>query len=141
MKRFFLLILCILPSLLFACSDKTQQETMISVKAGGKEFEAELYDNEASTALLEILPLTIEMRELNGNEKYYYLSNDLKTDPSVPDDGIHCGDIMLFGSDCLVIFYEDFTTNYSYTPIGRIINSEGLKEALGASSIVVAFLK
>ena len=46
---------------------------------------------------------------------------------------------MLYGNSCVVVFYETFTTSYSYTPIGRIDNADGLKAALGSGSVVVEF--
>ena len=69
------------------------------------------------------------MTELNGNEKYFYLDDALPTDASRPD-GIRAGDLMLYGSECIVLFYESFSTAYSYTPIGRVQNPEGLTEAV-----------
>ena len=76
------------------------------------------------------------MNELNGNEKYVYLSSPLPTSPNVPKI-IEKGDVMLFGDDCIVIFYESFKTNYSYTKIGSIENLPDL----GSSSIEVKFTK
>ena len=35
---------------------------------------------------------------------------------------IQKGDVMLFGSDCLVIFYDSFETEFRYTKIGHIDN-------------------
>lgn len=55
---------------------------------------------------------------------------------SVPSK-INAGDIMLYGNDCMVFFYESFQTSYSYTPIGKITNSTGFKEAVGKGSIKV----
>lgn len=72
--------------------------------------------------------------ELNGNEKYYYLT----TDSNVPDM-IHTGDILLFGSSCIVLFYEDFSTSYSYTPIAHIEDINGLKSALGSGNVTIIF--
>ena len=46
---------------------------------------------------------------------------------------------MLYGSDCLVLFYENFSTSYNYTKLGYIENSEDLKEALGNRDINVIF--
>lgn len=37
---------------------------------------------------------------------------------------------MLWGNNCLVLFYEDFTTSYSYTRIGKIVDVDGLISAL-----------
>ncbi|MDE6030223.1 MAG: hypothetical protein K2G32_01195 [Oscillospiraceae bacterium] len=106
--------------------------------AGGRTFAASLYDSETAEAFKALLPLTLDMSELNGNEKYYYLPDSLPTASSVPSE-IHGGDIMLYGNSCLVLFYEGFSTSYSYTPIGRIDDPDGLASALGSGSIRVAF--
>ncbi len=76
-------------------------------------------DNETAAALLKLLPLDLNMRELNGNEKYANLDASLPT-ASYHPDRIEAGDVMLFGNNCLVIFYKSFATTYSYTRIGRI---------------------
>lgn len=117
-------------------------ETMISVaiQAGGKEFSAALQDNESTQAFLAQLPMTITMNELNGNEKYYYLPSSLPTD-SRSVGTIHTGDLMLFGSDCLVLFYEDFDTSYRYTRLGSVSDTAGLSEALGGGDVQVTFQK
>lgn len=112
--------------------------TEMRIIVGEAAFSAELYDNEAAQTLAEMLPLTLDMRELNGNEKYYYLGETLPGESSVPDE-IHTGDLMLYGSDCLVLFYKDFSTIYSYTPLGRIGNPEGLAAALGGGNVHVIF--
>ena len=44
---------------------------------------------------------------------------------------------MLFGSDCLVLFYESFSTSYSYTPLGAVENPQGLADALSSGSAQV----
>lgn len=46
---------------------------------------------------------------------------------------------MLYGSECVVLFYESFSTSYTYTPIGHVQNPAGLAEALGGSSVTVSF--
>lgn len=117
-----------------------EENTVLSIEiiVGDKTFTATLYDNETVRALLEQLPMTINMNELNGNEKYYYLSDSLPTDSSIPS-GIHAGDLMLYGNDCLVLFYESFSTSYSYTPLGYIDDPAGLAAALGAGSVEITF--
>ena len=37
---------------------------------------------------------------------------------------------MLYGSDCIVIFYKDFETSYKYTKLGYIEDKEKLSEIL-----------
>jgi hypothetical protein len=78
------------------------------------------------------------MKELNDNEKYYYFNHNFTVDSSVPDM-IHAGDIMLYGQNCLVLFYDTFETTYAYTRIGAINDPTGLAEALGAGQATVTF--
>lgn len=112
------------------------QELIISV--GGQQFKAILYDNETAQEFMKRLPMTLNMEELHGNEKYYYLEEGLPT--NVENIGrIQTGDIMLFGSDCLVLFYDDFSTSYSYTRIGHIEDEGVLADVLGNGSVEMVF--
>lgn len=52
---------------------------------------------------------------------------------------IHAGDLMLYSNDCIVLFYKDFSTSYSYTPLGRITDTTGLENAVGKSSVRITF--
>lgn len=108
----------------------------IRITIGGKSFAATLEDNKAGNAFAARLPLTITMSEMNGNEKYYYLSDHLPTDSYRPGT-IRNGDLMLYGSDCFVIFYETFASSYSYTRLGKIVDPEGLAAILGSGSVTV----
>lgn len=119
-------------------TDKEENDLNITITVNGRAFSATLYDNETAKAFKERLPLTLDMSELNGNEKYYYLPDSLPRNSSRPS-AINAGDIMLYGSDCIVIFYESFSTSYSYTPIGKIEDPDGLAAALGSGSVQVAF--
>lgn len=110
----------------------------MEIVVGDKIFSATLYDNEAAKGFREQLPMTVNMNELNGNEKYYYLPGSLPTNSGRPS-GIHTGDLMLYGNNCLVLFYESFSTSYSYTPLGCVDNPEGLAAALGSGSVQVTF--
>lgn len=116
-----------------------EDETMrIEITVGTQTFTAELYENETARAFAALLPLELDMTELNGNEKYFYLDSTLPTDAFRPE-GIHAGDLMLYGSGCIVLFYESFSTSYSYTPIGRVQDPEGLAAALGSGNVTVSF--
>ena len=113
----------------------SMSDTLI-IKVGGKEFTATLLDNPTATAFKAMLPLTINMTDLNRNEKYYRLSESLPTNASNPST-INSGDLMLWGSNTVVIFYETFSTSYSYTKLGKINNPTGLSGALGSGDAIV----
>lgn len=110
----------------------------IQIKVGNKAFTATLEDNATSKAFKARLPMTIQMTELNGNEKYFRLSVNLPTNPSNPGK-IQTGDLMVYGHNTLVLFYETFPTSYSYTRLGRINDTAGLAAALGSGNVTVAF--
>ena len=100
------------------------------------EYTINLENNETVKRFINMLPQELEMQELNGNEKYVYLDYSLPTNPVNPKH-ISAGDVMLFGDNCLVIFYESFDTNYSYTRMGHI---DDLPD-LGSDGIFVKFMK
>lgn len=52
---------------------------------------------------------------------------------------IHAGDLMLYGNNCVVLFYETFNSSYSYTRIGAIDDPSGLAAALGSGNVSVRF--
>lgn len=102
-------------------------------------FELNLEDNASCKALIEMLPLDLDLTELNGNEQYGILPKALPTQSFRPQT-IHKGDVLLFGRDTLVIFYKSFETPYSYTRLGRIDDPKNL-EVLLKGQVVSANLK
>lgn len=118
--------------------DREDNMIDINLKINGKDFSAKLYDNEATRRLRENFPVTYNMSELHGNEKYYYMDESLPTDSETPST-INKGEIMLYGSDCLVVFYDTFPNSYSYTRLGYIEDTAGLENALGRSSVDISF--
>lgn len=112
----------------------------IKIKVGSQIFMATLLDNNSAKAFQEMLPLTINMIELNNNEKYYDLPKSLPTNSSNPGT-IKNGDLMLYGSKTLVLFYKTFSTSYSYTKLGAVDDATGLASALGSGNVTVTFEK
>ena len=133
MKRLFILVFALSTMTLIA-------QTPINIFIGSKTFTATLADSETGEAFAALLPLTVTMNELNGNEKYHYLSSSLPTAAYQPGI-IHAGDLMLYGNNCVVLFYETFNSSYSYTRIGAIDDPSGLASALDSGDVSVRFEK
>ena len=145
----FMLSLCCIQ--LFACNSYNESDQSNSphnfsitdtskmiITIGTSKYTATLLNNATAIAFKEKLPMTIKMNELNGNEKYADLPYNLPSNASNPGT-IQNGDLMLYGSGTLVLFYKTFSTQYSYTPIGRIDNPSGLAAALGSGNPTVMF--
>jgi len=107
---------------------------------GEHRFAITLTDNAATRAFAAQLPLTLDMAELNGNEKHADLAEALPANASRPGT-IRSGDLMLYGTRTLVVFYLTFDSSYSYTRIGRVDDPTGLAKALGRGDVRVVFSK
>lgn len=110
----------------------------IKVMIGDNHFTAILESNAVANEFKKRLPLTISMKDLNSNEKFFDLPSNLPTIASNPST-INSGDIMLWGSTTLVLFYKSFSTSYSYTRLGKIENPSGLSQILGSGNVTVTF--
>jgi hypothetical protein len=108
------------------------------IKIGTNTFTATLHNNATAAAFKSLLPMTVNMDELNGNEKQVDLPGKLPTNASNPRM-IQSGDLMIYGSNILVLFYKTFPTFYSYTRLGRITDTEGLAAAVGSGNITVTY--
>ena len=117
-------------------AQQTGNSQKMNIQIDNKTFTVIVENNKTVKELYQKLPITLEMSDLNNNEKYCYLDFTLPTD-SKSVKNIKKGDIMLFGNSCLVIFYKSFTTSYSYTKIGHIENPADIETALGRKDIKV----
>lgn len=117
--------------------EATAVETLI-ITVNGTPFSASFYNTHAAEEFKSMLPLSFEMSELNGNEKYIYTDTSFTT--SAESVGhINKGELMLYGDNCVVLFYDSFSTPYSYTRLGYIENAEGLENVVGSGSVTVNF--
>ncbi len=116
----------------------TMTTTKINIKVGSEIFTATLQGNRSAQAFIDRLPLTIKMTELNGNEKYFDFDESLPANSSNPGT-IQNGDLMLYGSNTLVLFYKTFSTSYSYTKLGAVDDPTGLASALGSGTITITY--
>lgn len=136
MKVWILILLEIL-TVGMTSAQKAQQ---INLTVNGKQFTATLENNATANAFSEMLPLTLNMKELNANEKFAELPKSLPTNQYNPGT-IEVGDILLYGSSTIVVFYKKFDTPYSYTKLGKIARVDGLEAALGTGNVKVSISK
>jgi hypothetical protein len=151
MIRSFLMILLFFSFLVSGASSCNQEDDTINtenttpmvngkikITVNSQTFTATLLDNNSAKAFKDMLPMTVEMIELNRNEKYVRLPENLPTNASNPGT-IRSGDLMLYCSNTVVLFYEGLNTSYSYTRLGKIDDPTGLVNALGAGNVTVTF--
>jgi hypothetical protein len=121
--------------LITGCISKNKQNNIkesdtnmsnIKVIINDKTYTLNLENNTTVDEFINLLPEEYNMSDLNNNEKYTYLDKSLTTNEYNPKH-IEQGDVMLFGNNCLVIFYKSFDTTYSYTKIGHIDNLDNLE--------------
>ena len=128
--------------LIFLLINNILGEEQYYIKIKDKEYQIELESSETANQIKSKLPFTISMNNLNGNEVYYYFNGDSFKTNQQSVGTINQGDIYLYQANCLVLFYKTFTTSYSYTKIGKVINPEGLDTLIGSSNVeVMWFIK
>ncbi|WP_339234121.1 cyclophilin-like fold protein [Paenibacillus sp. FSL R5-0517] len=110
----------------------------LTIRVNNHTFQATIEDNQTAREFISLLPMTVTLKDHLSNEKFFDLSSGLTTNPSNPGR-INTGDLMLYGSRTLVLFYDSFNTSYSYTRIGSIEDSAGLAQALGSGDVEVTF--
>jgi hypothetical protein len=118
----------------------TPDEQRIWMTVGESRFAVTLADTEAARAFAAVLPVTLEMPDLNGNEKHVKLAKPLPAKASVPGT-IQNGDLMLWGTDTLVVFYLTFSSPYAYTRLGQVDHPAALPAALGRGTARISFAK
>ncbi|MCX2864711.1 cyclophilin-like fold protein [Paucibacter sp. PLA-PC-4] len=117
---------------------ESKEHARMWMTVDARRIAVKLDDSATVRALVQLLPVTLNMAELNGNEKHAKLPRRL---PAAAErvGTIRCGDVLLYGDDTLVVFYETFRSGYSYTRIGRIEETAGLGAVLGSGSRRVTF--
>jgi len=121
-----------------ALAAKRSEESRAWMTIGERRFAITLADTEAARAFVAMLPLTLDMEELNGNEKKKELPSPLPTDAVRPGT-IRNGDLLLWGSRTVVVLYRTFESSYAYTRLGRVDDPSGLPQSLGRNDVRVVF--
>lgn len=110
------------------------RDVNVVININNKSYKVNLEENSTVDEFIKMLPKEFNMKELNGNEKYVNIDKNLPTETYYPKH-IEAGDIMLFGDNCVVVFYKSFDTTFGYTKIGHVNNIEDL----GKEDIVIKF--
>jgi hypothetical protein len=120
----------------------TDGETIneITIRINDKSYIVRMDVNDAAQEFARSTPFELPMVELNGNEKYYRGADTLVTDAHRMTS-VKTGDLMLYEDNCIVLFYKDFETDYSYTRLGWVYDAEDLAETLGDGNVNVIFTK
>lgn len=137
---FSIIIICLLVSCRGGNTETINSNATQTIDENKNEivFEIILEDNETATAFSKLMPISMQMTELNGNEMFYMLSNSLPINPQQVRN-IQKGDVMLYGSNTIVLFYKSFSTSYSYTKIGRVSNLDDIELVIGQTSVLISF--
>ena len=110
------------------------RDVNVVININNKSYKVNLEENSTVDEFIKMLTKEFNMKELNGNEKYVNIDKNLPTETYFPKH-IKAGDIMLFGDNCVVVFYKSFDTTFGYTKIGHVNNIEDL----GKEDIVIKF--
>lgn len=109
---------------------------MVKVIIDNHEFMIKLNDSKAAKQFQQLLPLTISMEHINGNEVYKTLNHEFHINNQVAGK-IKTGDLKLWAGNGLVLFYKNFNSSYSYTNLGEMVDSTGLEEALKNTTQII----
>lgn len=110
----------------------------LQVQVGGSTFTATLENNDAAEAFVEMLeegPVRIEMGDYSGFEKVGSLGTSLPA--SNRQMTTQAGDIVLYNSSQIVIFYG--SNSWNYTKLAEVDDLSGWQEALGNGDVPVTF--
>ena len=118
--------------------EKAIMKNQMIIRIGSKSFTATLAENRTATAFKAMLPLKLNMEDVNDNEKVISLPAKLPTQDANPGQ-IKAGDLMIWTSRNLVLLYKSFPASYSYTRLGRINDAAGLSAAVGSGNVTVTF--
>lgn len=118
--------------------EEEETEMRIKIQVNGSTFYAVPEENEAVRALVERMeqaPVTIMMSDYAGFEKVGPLGQSLPASDS--QTVTQAGDIVLYNSSNIVIFYG--SNSWSYTRLGHVEDLTGWEDALGGGDVTVTF--
>ena len=125
--------------LIFLIINIISGEDIYYIKINNIDYLIEFKETETANQIKAKIPFTVKMINLNGNEVYHKFDESFTTNKKSVGT-INMGDIYLYQSDYLVLFYKTFTTSYQYTEIGKLKNTTGLDTNI-SGDVMVQWLK
>lgn len=108
---------------------KTTYQMKITVNDA--ELIAEMYDNSASAAIKEMLPMELDMLDLYGREMCYRFTQSLPTDDA-HNSGYEVGEIVYYPPmHSFVIMYKQNGEHFQMQKIGKVKGSVSVFEGIG----------
>lgn len=137
-KTILLLALITLPNKINARGNNMIQ---IKITVNGKELIAVLENNATSRALLDILPIKLQMIDLYGREMCYRFDRDLPTD-NIRNTSYEVGDIIYYPPRrSFVIMYKQNGERFSMQKIGKIISGVEVFNSTGDVEVSFDIIK
>lgn len=116
--------------------EMVQSNNTLFLQIGNEEIEISVTNQEISQQIMEYLPQTLNFNELNGNE--FYVDSPFEVDAKSQNFGeVRAGDVMLYGNQTIVIFYQDHQTTYSYSKIGKIRDVSHLNSLVNCQDAIL----
>ena len=121
-----------------ASEDLTERmEIEMTLKIGEEKVPVIWQENASVEALQDLVsggPLTIEMSKYGGFEQVGPIGQSIESDDRHMDT--ECGDIVLYSSDQIVVFYG--SNSWEYTKLGHIaLPEEEIVRLLGEEDVVL----
>ena len=110
----------------------------MTLNFGGKAYTAISTSTKTTKSFIESLPVTIQMTDVDGNEKYGCMYYKIATE-SPKTNVVTKGDVLLFGESCVIVAYKDFKSSSKYTKLGHIDNVDDLPS--GSVKVVISALR
>lgn len=114
-----------------------KDENVMKIVINNESYTIQIENKELMEKIYNVLPESFTMKDLNSNEKYYYMEKTIENVDSNYTGEIKKGDVMLYDNNCVVVFYDNFTTEYKYAKIGHIDNLGDI----GSSDVEVSITK
>lgn len=108
------------------------------VTIAGESFELILENNASAKVFAKLLPLELDMADVNGNEKFYLLADHLPRKEQC-SCSIKTGDLLLCQTNELTFFYADCKTCFKYTYLGHIKDTTNFSKSMAGKNVTVVF--